>query len=248
MNLAARRRAIRPLLNERIPADAAEVYYAFYHGGNKTQLILSPPSSAETTMSANGYLAISRTGIDLFRPLLTMRLPEDHQEVAALFATALPPGANVFINAPAGYEPLLKAFFDVQTEQTLRLLRLDAGSFRPVINVLVVRTDTPDGLPRYVVRPTNPEAGDEIGAWATVNWQSPHFADVAVGTRPAYRQRGWGRSVVSALSQHLLETGRLPLYEVEEHNSASQMLARNLGFKDTGHQRVFMEAVFRAVA
>lgn len=241
MNLAERRRAIRLLLNERIPADATETYYATYHGGNKTQLILYPPN----TSPAGGYLAISRTGIDLFRPLLTMRLPEDHQETAALFETALPPEASVFINAPAGYAPLIKAFFQVHTEQKLRLLRLDAGSFQPVINVLVARSDTPDGLPRYVVRPTNPEAGNEIGAWATVNWQSPYFADVAVGTRPAYRQRGWGRSVVSALCQHLLESGRVPLYAVEEHNTASQTLARNLGFKDTGHRRVFMEAVFR---
>ena len=67
---------IRPLLDEIKPADALASYYAFYHPDQKTSLILYPPAATV----AQGYIALSRTGMDLFRPLLTMRLPLDDHE------------------------------------------------------------------------------------------------------------------------------------------------------------------------
>ena len=67
-DLAADRRAIRALLDEHSPSDAAASYYAFYHPDRQTQL-LPYPAGAER---AQGYVALSRTGLDLFRPLLTL--------------------------------------------------------------------------------------------------------------------------------------------------------------------------------
>ena len=71
MKLPDKRRAIRSLLDERNPADAQAIYYAYNHPDEKTQLITYPPEASV----AKGYVCIARTGIDLFRPLLTMRLP-----------------------------------------------------------------------------------------------------------------------------------------------------------------------------
>ena len=69
-----KRRAIRHLLREDDPADAMAAYYALYHPDDKTTLVVPPTTEGQR---ANGYVALSRTGIDLFRPLVTMRLPTD---------------------------------------------------------------------------------------------------------------------------------------------------------------------------
>lgn len=241
MNLSEQRRAIRPLLKERDPADAMDAYYAYHHPDNRTRLVLHPPESTR----ASGYVAISRTGIDLFRPLLTMRLPADQEEAVALIYRALPAGAGVFISSPADYGPLLYALFEVQVAQNLHLYRLDPADYEPEINVLVTRATTFDGLPRFQIRATHPGAGDELAASASLNWQSPGFAEIAVGTQPQYRQRGWGKSVVSALSGYVLESGRIPLYVVAEDNEASISLARRVGFRDTGVRRLLLEATLR---
>jgi len=241
-DLAAKRRAIRSLLDEGDPADAAAAYYAFYHADNRTHLFLYPSPAG-----VRGYVAVSRTGIDLFRPLVTLRLPQDDPEGAAdLIYKALSPDTSAFVHAPAAYSPLLHAFFQAQSERRLYLYRLDRRRFRPEINVLVTRSDTPDGLPRFIVRPTHPDSDGEIGASATVNWQSPAFAEVAVYTNPAYRKRGWGRSVVSALVQHLLKSGRIPLYEVASENRPSIQLARSVGFMNTGVEKMLLEGTLRS--
>lgn len=242
-SLAQKRQAIRPLLDESSAADALAVYYAFYHADDRTQLFTQEGRQRRS----GAYVAVSRTGIDLFRPLLTMRLNLDDPEGAAdLIHAALSPGAGVFIHSPAEYRPLLTALFEIKNEQTLRLYKLDSGGYEPVVNVLVMRSATPDGLPRYIVKPTNPEREDEVGASATLNWQTPRFAEVTVHTNPQYRNRGWGRSVVSALVRDLLQDGKTPLYEVSPQNEASLNLARSLGFADTGADKLFLEATLRS--
>ena len=71
MTLAQKRRAIRALLNENRPADAQAAYYAFHHPEDKTNLV----TYQDANDSVTGYVCLSRTGIDLFRPLVTLRLP-----------------------------------------------------------------------------------------------------------------------------------------------------------------------------
>lgn len=240
-SLSEKRRAIRALLDEHSPADAMAVYYAMYHPDDRTHLALQ-----EEGGRARAYVAVSRTGIDLFRPLLTMRLDEGDPDGAAdLIYRALPPGADVFIHSPLAYRPLLAALFEIKVEQELRLLQLRKNAFQPVVNVLVMRSATPDGLPRYIIRPTNAENENEIGASATLNWQSPRFAEVTVYTNPQYRNRGWGRSVVSALANDLLQNGKTPLYEVSPQNEASLNLAHALGFTYTGEDKLFLETTLR---
>lgn len=242
-SLDQQRRAIRPLLNERSAADALAVYYAFYHADDRTRLFTREGRQGRI----DAYVALSRTGIDLFRPLLTLRLNQDDPEGAAnLIRRALSPGAGVFIHSPVEYRPLLAALFEIKSEQRLQLHKLDSRNFEPVVNVLVMSSATPDGLPRYIIKPTNPESTDEIGASATLNWQTPNFAEVTVYTNPQYRQRGWGRSVVSALVRDLLESGTTPLYEVSPQNEASLNLAQSLGFVNTGADKLFLEGTFRS--
>ena len=67
--LAAQRRAIRRLLREHDPADAMAAYYAFHHPDDRPTLVLAPEGvEAGSIGQADGYVALSRTGIDLFLP------------------------------------------------------------------------------------------------------------------------------------------------------------------------------------
>jgi ribosomal protein S18 acetylase RimI-like enzyme len=241
MSLAAARSAIRPLLDQTAAADATAAYYAFHHPESRIQLFPYP----EGATRAHGYLALARTGIDLFRPLLTLRLPAEPQEAAEMIYAKLAPESPLFIQAPAAFGPLLSALFDIQREQQLLLFRLDPARFEPQVNVLVTRNDTPDGLPRFIVRPTAGGVRGDVAASATLNWQSPRFADIAVYTNPQERGRGWGRTVVAALAHHLLQTGRTPLYHVEPSNEASLQLARRLGFVNTLSDQLWLEATLR---
>lgn len=236
--LAEQRQAIRHLLNENSPADAMAAYFALYHPEAKTRLILYPADGGR----ASGYVARSRTGIDLFRPLVTLRLPpEDLEGSVALLQQAITPDTGIILSGPAAYEPLLRALFNITKEERLHIYALDPGRFEPMINVLVKQVTSVNELPRYIIE-TRTEGGfSEVVASAGLNWQSPRFAEIAVNTRPGYRRRGWGRSVVAALVQQVLAGGRIPTYVAAEDNEASIRLAEGVGFVDTGAREWMIE-------
>ena len=119
-----------------------------------------------------------------------------------------------------------------------------AREFEPIVNVLVTRGVGAGGLARYTIRSAQ-SGQEEVMADATLNWQSPRYGEIAVNTRPQHRRQGWGRSVVAALSQHLLDSGRTPLYVVSEENAASIQLAESVGFRDTGARELFLQASLR---
>ncbi|MBE2202089.1 MAG: GNAT family N-acetyltransferase [Anaerolinea sp.] len=234
------RQSIRHLLDERHPRDAMAAYFALHHPEAKTQLVTYPADAALPT----GYVAVSRTGMDLFRPLLTFRLPPQDMEgsVELIYRTLLP-GTAVFMDAPTADVPLIRALFEIQVEEDLQLFVLDPSRFEPVINVLVTQTDAANGLPRFAVR-SEAEQGAVVAS-AHLNWQSPYFAEIAVNTLPRYQRQGWGRSVVAAMVQYLLANGRTPLYVAAAANAASINLAERVGFTDTGVRTWMLQGTLR---
>lgn len=243
MNLQEHRHLIRHLLDDDSPADAMAAYYAYYHPDTRTQLL---PFVAAGMERAAGYVALSRTGIDLFRPLLTLRLPYwDMATSVDVIYEAMRPGTAVIISTPSHYLPLINAVFEVQSEQHLRLLYLDRSRFEPVINVLVSQDKAANELPRFLAHTHSANGNREIAASASLNWQSPRYAEIAVTTQPGQRRRGFGRSVVAAMVQHLLTNGRLPLYAVAEDNEASYQLATSLGFIDRDIRETILYASLR---
>jgi RimJ/RimL family protein N-acetyltransferase len=181
--------------------------------------------------------------MDLFRPFVTLRLPiHDMQTSTNVIYEAIDAGTAVILHAPSHYAPLLHALFDIQTEDHLSLYQLRPSSFQPIINVLVTQDKAPNGLPRFAIRDRE---SDVIGASATLNWQSPSHAEIGVTTNPGYRRRGWGRSVVSAMANYLLENGRTPLYVVAQNNEASIQLAESVGFTDSGVREIMIQATLR---
>lgn len=227
MTLADQRRSIRHLLDFNNPADGLTTYFAFYHADANTTLRPYPAGAKR----AEGYVCLSRTGMDLFRPLVTMRLPiQDMETSAEIIYRALEPGIEVILSVPENYGPLMRALFEVQSEETLQLYALRATEFEPIVNVLITEDKGTNGLPRYVIRDRQ---NDVLAAFAGLNWQSPNFAEISVSTHVKYRRQGYGRSVVAAMANTILSNGRTPLYAVSEQNNSSILLAQRVGFKNT---------------
>ena len=251
MTLAQKRRAIRQLLNENHPADAQAAYYAFHHPDEKTTLVTYLDAKGTVT----GYVCLSRTGIDLFRPLITLRLPlrtdGDNLDLTAgaeLIKRSISPGMAVIVSAPANYLPLFGGLFDINSDQLLNLFILDRSLFQPIVNVLVSKTDTYNGLPRFVIRQSNDgqaSSRGEIVASAGLNWRSDRFAEMYVHTKSPHRRKGLGRSVVAALVQSVLDHGQTPLYVVGDDNSPSIQLAESVGFVETGVTEILIEGELR---
>jgi RimJ/RimL family protein N-acetyltransferase len=239
MHLEETRQSIRHLVDERNPADGMVAYYAFYHDADKTTIYTYPDNGR-----VEGFVTLSRTGIDLFRPFVTMRLPIHNLEMsAALLRRALPVGSEAFISAPVAYEPLITALFDLFNYERLVVYQLLDLRVQPQVNVLIMREDEHE-MPRFVIK--QPIQGHRTTvASAALNWISPYFAEIAVHTRPEYRQRGYGRGVVQMMSDYLLRRKRTPLYVVNPNNTPSLQLAQSLGYVFTGHEEVMLEAKAR---
>ncbi len=229
--------AIRHLLNEHSPLDGIADYFAFHHPEERTQIVVHPGNG----QLAMGYVALSRTGIDLFRPFITLRLPPNDMDGGVeLIYKAIVPETAVILNILPSDAPLLHALFHVQAEENINVLILDKGQFEPIINVLVTETASNNQYPRFIIR-----SQGEIAASAGINWQTDHFAEISVNTNSRHRRQGFGRSVVAAVVNYVLENGRLPLYAVTEHNHASFQLAQSVGFADKGFRHVLLQGTLK---
>jgi RimJ/RimL family protein N-acetyltransferase len=233
--LNARRRAIRPLLSPTDPADALTGYYALWHDPRRTQLTLH----YDAQKRVDGFVTLSQTGADLFRPLITLRAPDD-AAVASLLEVALTPNRPYYVIVPVTLASALRQRLEFSHSTLNRIYRLDPSRFQPIVNVLVQRVTSADGAPRFQI-----ESQGQLVAMSGTNWRSPSFAEVFVYVHPQGRGRGWGKSVASACTAALLEERLRPLYMVEAENEASVRIAEGLGYVDTGLREFAGEAQFK---
>jgi N-acetylglutamate synthase-like GNAT family acetyltransferase len=181
----------------------------------------------DTEQRIDGFIAVSQTGEDLFRPLVALQA--SGPEVAVdLLAGTLAPHRPYRIIAPIELAQAMEATLDVTRSTVNRVYQLDEARFRPIVNVLVQRVTNADGAPRFQI-----ESQGKLVAMAGTNWRSPTFAEVFVYVHPRARGRGWGKSVVSACTAELLEERLQPLYIVAEGNETSMRLADAVGYVDT---------------
>jgi RimJ/RimL family protein N-acetyltransferase len=227
------RKRIRHLLDPTSAIDAPTAYYALFHNPAKSTLTIQTGADGR----ALGFVAECRTGIDLFRTVITLRCA-DAEAAADLLHRALTPNRAYILFALTDQVAYSGGSLQIDTQRTLHIYRLDRSRFEPEINVLVKQRTAPDGSLRCVI-----ESGGQQ-AIAGVNWQSPSFAELFVHTDASARQRGWGLSVTSALSQVILDSGRTPIYLVETDNHPSRKLAEKLGYVDTGAQQALADVVY----
>lgn len=233
MSIHAQRTQVRRLLDDSSPADAPTAYYALFHDPARSALFTQADDKGRVT----GFVAVCQTGIDLFRPLVTLQCP-NAECAAALLGQALKAGRPYILFARVNQLPLVSDVLRLDNHRILHILRLDPRRFQPVINVLARSEAAHDGTPRCVI-----ESGG-LQAVAGVNWQSPGFAEIYVYTDADARQRGWGISVVTALTQVVVKSGRIPLYLVEMDNDPSRRLAEKIGYVDSGGRQVFADVVY----
>jgi RimJ/RimL family protein N-acetyltransferase len=222
--LSDKRRAIRPLLSPTDVGDALASYYGLWHDPRRTQLTLHHDSQNRVI----GYAAVCQTGVDLFRPLVTLRAP-DERTMGLLLRAALHPNRPYQVIVPVTLAPAVREHMEIARSNLIHTYRLDPSRFEPIINVLVQRVTGADGSPRFEI-----ESRGQTVAMAGTNWRSPTFAEVFVYVHPSGRGRGWGKSVVSASTASLLEDRLRPLYMVDKDNQASIQIAEGLGYLETG--------------
>ncbi len=224
--LKEKRRAIGHLLSPTDPADALTSYYALWHDPRRTQLTLHTNDQGQP----DGFVTVSQTGADLFRPLVTLRAPDGHAG-GELVSAALTPERPYHVIVPVALASALRDHLEITGSALNRIYRLDPSRFQPIINVLVQQLAGAGGAPRFQI-----ESQGQVMALSGTNWRSPTFAEVFVQVHPGGRQRGWGKSVVSACTAALLQDHLRPLYMVKEGNEASIRVAEGLGYVDTGAQ------------
>jgi GNAT superfamily N-acetyltransferase len=81
-----------------------------------------------------------------------------------------------------------------------------------------------------------PGARGEIAAWSAIKLKSDDVWEIAVVTEAPYRGRGYARQVVSAATEHILQSGRVPLYVHDRANRASAKVCRSLGYVEYGEE------------
>ena len=219
------RAQIAPLLTAQ-PSDALASYFALEHDPRRTKLTVR----ADAHGRALAFVAVCQTGIDLFRPLVVMR-GDDTVALHDALRAALSPGRQYLYSAPITLRPDLEAVAHLYGDSPNKILTLASANFKPVVNILVQTSRTPDGLLRAVIRSRN---AAENAAEAGATWQSSRYCEVFVRVAESARNRGLGKSVVSAVSVDILAQHRTPVYMAGSDNVPSQRLALRLGYQDTG--------------
>jgi len=74
----------------------------------------------------------------------------------------------------------------------------------------------------------------QVVSYADVQRRNDAVASLGVWTDPEFRNRGMGRSVVSAATRHLLASGRVAIYITARDNLASLSLCQALGYQKFG--------------
>jgi len=229
------RAQVQPLLDLSAPADALAAYYALYHDPQRIHRGTAGRRGGRCADGyvadgyvADGYVAVCQTGQRLFQPTVVLRTP-DARAAVELLRQALTPGRPYYLITTPDLREAVAEVVTIEQPELNWVFELDLARFQPQINVLVLAERGVSGLPRFVIR-----SAGAVAAEAGVAWLSPHFAELSVATHPAAQGRGWGRAVVSACTQWVVQTARRPLYAVTEGNVASMALADTVGYVDTG--------------
>jgi hypothetical protein len=143
---------------------------------------------------------------------------------------ALAPRRQYLFNALPTLKTDLEQVVSLNGDSLNAIYTLDAGNFKPVVNILVQTSRTPDGLLRASIKSRDGSNAAEAGT----SWASSKYAEVFVQVVEGARGRGLGKSVVSAVSAQVIEMKRTPLYVAGTNNLASRRLAERLGYHDTG--------------
>src|SRR5439155_2562504 len=72
---------------------------------------------------------------------------------------------------------------------------------------------------------------DQLAARTFSYCSNDRYADIGAATAPAFRRRGFCVACAALLCRLIRAEGRTPVWSTGESNTASQAVARKLGFK-----------------
>lgn len=230
------REIFRPLINKAAVYDAMASYYACDHEDGQVEVY----GAFSGRRNPVGFLVRTRTGMDLFRPLLIPFVAR--QEVLTdLLDEVLVPSRPVLLMLPVEQWDWINSSIHLSAEKRMDVYRLDPISYQPVMNVLVQSRESPMGWPRYEIRSKSMTV-----AAAGVNWAGARFVEVYVDLVENARELAFGRSVLAALSENLLSRGRVPIIRLEDDLAYRRVMLEEIGFKRTGVRLVMCQATAAA--
>jgi len=210
-------------------------YYALVHPAERVTLFAYQP----TQSGLRGFLAVARIGLDLFRPL-AIPFVGQAAGLTELLRAALRPGRPVVLQLPVEQRPWAQEVVEITDVRPVELFRFDMKRHKPVVNVLVVESQSPSGWPRYEIH-----TADGSVAAAGLNWKGPRFAEIYLDLDPKARGRGLGASVLAAITQRLIGERISPLYRVGDDDLSLRAEVEGLGFHPTGIHTITCQAVLR---
>ena len=212
-------------------ADAMPAYYALEHPCERTELFGYYPSPD----TPSGFLAIAQTGFDLFRPI-AVPFVANEEAMRNLLAQGLLSNRSYLVYLPVDQQEFIRNKIPYQPLQISNLLRLDPRAFTPIMNVMIMKTEAASGSPRFEIRSTV-----QGYAAAGINWMSSTAAEMYVEADDAGRRRGFTKSVLAALIEHLLVQKKTVLFRVADDDYDAFEDAFDLGFKPTGVRTLLAE-------
>lgn len=231
------REIVLPLLNIRSASDAILAYYALEHPENLVELYVN--YSFDNRPS--GFLVSAKTGYDLFRPLVLPAVGTESAMVELLeFFLSQP--MPILIQVPLEQRDWIEKVLELQNIHVTELLRLEPAAFEPMLNVLVVESQTPESLPRFEIRS---KSGSR--AIAGVNWKGNRFAEVYVNADQEALERNFALSVLASVCSSLVEHNLTPLFQNEKSVLDYGQLDK-LGFRPTGTRYLFAHAELKSSA
>jgi hypothetical protein len=231
----SQRAELASLIDERSAADAMAAYYALHHPEERVTLFVYQPTQG----GLSGFLALARTGLDLFRPV-AVPFVGVAAGLTELLRAALRPGRPVVLQVPLEQRAWAQGVAEISDLHPSELHRLDLRRFKPILNVLVTESQSPSGWPRCEIR-----GPDGALAAAGLNWKGTRFAEIYLDVELRARGRAYGASVLSAICRRLIEEKVTPLYRVSADDLAALGEADDLGFRPTGIQTLACQAVLR---
>jgi hypothetical protein len=228
-----KRLKIRSMLDLSAPADALLAYYVFYHDPERTGLYVHEDAAGH----ADGVVAVCQTGQRLFQPTVVLRTPKE-KVALDLMRRALTNTRPYYMITTLDLRDVVAQVVRVEQFQVNRIHCVDLSRLKSAINVLVVPEEGLEGRPRFVIR-----SQGEIAAEAGTTWMSPHFAALYVRTTPAARSRGWDQAVLVTCTRWSIQSGRQPLYIVDEKDRSALALAAEVGYINTGAREFAAEGV-----
>jgi hypothetical protein len=182
---------------------------------------------------------VAQTGYDLFRRL-AVPFAAHPLGLVRLLQAGLRSGQPVLLLLPVEQESWIEGLVDLSEPRLLDVFRLHTAHFQPVLNVMVVAAEAPDGGSRFEIHSVS-----GAHASAGTNWRGPHYAEIYLETDVEGRGRGFSRSVLAAIAGQLLSERRIALYRIDELDTAAQAEAFEVGFRRSGERSLLAQAVLR---